>query len=429
VRRSDRGTERGVIAARSYAIGERRPAEIIEASTEADVARVLAAATQRGAAVVAFGGETLQSIGNPPARFDVALAMHRMNRVVAYEPRDLTIGVEAGTTLAELARTLAAARQFVPFDAPHPERATVGGTLAAGWAGPRRGMYGRARDLVIGTTAALADGTLAHAGGMVVKNVTGYDMSKLSIGALGTLGIIVRANLKTLPLPAAERLAIAPLADDTRDRAIAALATLAIEPAAALVIHGFATALPPRMHADDARLVVAFAGSAAVVDRATRDLRSALGAAGVAETLLLDGAAAERAFQATIDAYVDVAGASLTYRATGRPTDAWPRAQAFHALAASHGVRTETIVDLLNGDVVLRVSARTHAAIAEALGALDAAIRAIAPSAHVLAGDARLRAAVDAWGRPPATLATMRMLKDRFDPQRTLAPGRHVGGI
>ncbi len=135
-----------------------------------------------------------------------------------YDPRDMTAGIEAGTTLAEIARVLAEHGQWIPFDAPLPARATAGGTLAAGWAGPRRAAYGRARDLVIGSTIALTDGTLARAGGMVVKNVTGYDMSKLYVGSLGTLGVIVRANFKALPRPAARRLAIAPI---RRNRAIA----------------------------------------------------------------------------------------------------------------------------------------------------------------------------------------------------------------
>jgi glycolate oxidase FAD binding subunit len=199
----------------------------------ADVAATLRACADEGAAIVARGGGTLQSLGNAPARCDAFLSLEHLRGLADYDPRDLTAGILAGTTLAEIARALGEHGQHLPFDAPLPDRATIGGTIAAGWAGPRRGRYGRPRDLLIGSTVALVDGTLAHAGGMVVKNVTGYDMSKAYAGSLGTLAIIVRANVKAVPRPAARRLAVAPIPPDVSDRAIAALGLLAIEPSTA----------------------------------------------------------------------------------------------------------------------------------------------------------------------------------------------------
>ncbi len=318
-----------------------------------------------------------------------------------YDYRDLTIGVQAGMTVADFNRTLAEHGQFVPLDAPEAGRATVGGVLAAGWLGPRRAVYGRPRDLLIGATAALADGTLASAGGMVVKNVTGYDVGKLYAGSLGTLGIVVRANFKALPKPPARRLATAPLHEDTRDRAVAALSGLALEPSAALALDGFG---------GPARLVVLYEGSAATVERATRELRSALGATGVAETALLDGDAAERAFERVLDGYTEVVrDRTITYREPGLPSSAWERARRARALGA------ETIADLRTGDLIARFAGQPA--------------RTALPQAQVVAGAAALRAGLDAWGEPPAALATMRALKARFDPRGVLAPGRFVGGI
>lgn len=401
---------------------------VIAPQDAAEAAAALAGCARDGAAIVIVGGSTLQSIGNAPRRCEVALHTRNLRGIREYDPRDMTAGIDAGTTLAEIARVLGGHGQWIPFDAPFPARATVGGTLAAGWAGPRRAVYGRPRDLVLGSTVALTDGTLARAGGMVVKNVTGYDMSKLYVGSLGTLGLIVRANFKTLPRPPARRLAIAPVAGDLRDRTLAAIGGLAIEPTAALVVDGF-----PRVASypgATVRLVLLFEGSDAVVERGTRDVRSALGKAGVAETLLLDGDAADLAFAALIDAYVDAPGErTLTYRTTGLPTTAWTRTRAGEALGHEHGLTAESIADLRTGDAILRFSARTIASFAGKIAAFDADVRHAFDRATVLAGAPSLRASIDAWGYEPSTIATMRAIKTHFDPAGILAPGRYVGAI
>jgi len=418
-----------VIALDTLALGDRTPRCVEEPAEAAAVAALLKSCSASGDAAVIVGGGTLQGIGNAPARYDRAIVMRRLDRIATYDPRDLTIGIEAGMTIAAVNARLAEERQFIPFDVPRPRDATVGGTLAAGWAGPRRATYGGLRDLVIGSTAALADGTLATAGGMVVKNVTGYDMSKLYVGSLGTLGAIVRANFKTLPRPAVQRLALAPLSLEIEERAAAALATVTIEPAAALVMRGFA-GNTPRVRDEDVRLIVLFEGSEATVDRATRELRSHLGAAGIAQTRLYDGADAERAFQATIDATIEpLADRSVTYRARGLPTAARTRMDTACAHVERLGLDADAIADLRTGDVYVRVAGATRDGLETRLADADAALRRVLSHATLLAGEPALRARLDAWGPPPSTIATMRALKARFDPAGTLAPGRYVGGI
>jgi glycolate oxidase FAD binding subunit len=418
-----------VIASNPYALGGRVPHRVEEPADAQRLAATLAAAAAAGAGVVAFGGATLQSIGNAPRRYDVAISLGRLDRVLQYDPHDLTVGVEAGITLDALGRLLAGARQFIPFDAPLARRATVGGALAAGWAGPRRATYGHVRDLLIGSTVALADGTLASAGGMVVKNVTGYDMSKVYVGSLGTLGIIVRANFKALPHPAAQRVAIAPLTDERRERTLAALSQLTVEPTAALVVDGFFERTP-RVRDEESRLLIVFEGSTAVIDRATRQLRSVLGKCGVAETLLFDGAAAAAVLQDAIDAYVEpVDDRSITYRSTGLPADVLPRALNACAIVRECGARCDFIADVCTGDAILRLAGSSQQQASDLLGEIDELLRDALPAITVIAGDPLLRSQVDAWGANPSALETMRAVKRRFDPASTLAPGRFVGGI
>jgi glycolate oxidase FAD binding subunit len=411
-----------------FGLGDRFPATTYAPASDSEIAKRLRACDAEGKAVVLFGGGTLQGLGHLPERYDVALSMRRLDKVLAYEARDLTIAVQAGCTLANLERVLAAQGQFVPLDAPFAAGATVGGTLASGWLGPRRATYGRPRDFVIGTTVALTDGTVAKAGGMVVKNSTGYDISKLYLGSLGTLGAILRANFKTIPIPAARRLAVASLPEGTRARAIANTCALQLEPAAALVVQGFPDEIDGR-DGVDGRILILYEGSERLVDRATRELRSALGSAGVPETRLIDNGTGA-AFARVIDAYVQPLGArSATYRSGGYPTDAANRLESFARVARVSGLALETIEDLRTGDAIARLSADTDATFADRISGFDAERRTALSGARVISAPAAVRGRLDAWGAPPASLATMKAVKARFDPNRTLAPGRLVGGI
>jgi glycolate oxidase FAD binding subunit len=410
-----------------YALGGRVPARIVTPASPEELSETLRACDGAGEAVVAFGGGTLQGLGYAPARYDVAIGLGALDRTLAYEYRDLTIAVEAGMTVDTLERTLAKNRQFVPLDAPRRAWTTVGGTIASGWLGPRRAAYGRPRDLLIGTTAVLADGTIARAGGMVVKNSTGYDLSRLYAGSLGTLAVLVRTNFKTKPLPALQRAALAALPEGTRERAVAHVLTLEIEPTAALVVGGFAGEIDGH-DGIDGRLLLYFEGSESALERATRDLRSALGAAGVPETTLVDRGAGE-VLQRAIDAYIAPCGASVTYRIGGLPSHALARERAVGLLAQRHSLAYESICDVRTGDLIARVVASNADHLDEAIVPFDDALHDAHPRATVINAPDDVRGRLAVWGSPPAALQKMRELKARFDPNQTLAPGRFVGGI
>ncbi len=403
------------------------PLERIAPADARELSELLARCDRDGQRVAIEGGNTLCGMGYPP-QADLTLSTTGMAGIVEYEPADLTVAALAGTRIRSLQQTLAQRGQFVPFDAPLPHEATLGGTLAAGWLGPRRHLYGRPRDAIIGSTVVLADGTLAHAGGMVVKNVAGYDMSRLYVGSFGTLGVLVRANLKTMAMPAVTRAFLARLPEGTRARAFARLTALDARPAAAFWADGF----HPAVDGDDGsegRLVVVIEGSEALAERATRELRSALGKAGVPETRVVDAGARE-ALERAIDAYVATLGErSVTYRTPGFPGEAERRALAIAALAAQFELRHETLVDVMNGDVMTRVSDLDARSLGAKIEGFDDALHEMEPRASVIAGRHPHRANLSAWGAPPAAIERMRALKRRFDPNGTLNAGRFVGGI
>src|SRR5437879_11547004 len=178
-----------------------QPKRVVEAGTESEISESLRLSNVAGLAVIPRGSGTKFGWGNPPARADLVLSTARLNEIIEHAWADLTVTVEAGCTIQRLQETLAEHGQRLALDPLWPEKATIGGVLSANDSGALRLRFGALRDLIIGVTIALADGTLASSGGKVVKNVAGYDLPKLVTGALGTLGVITRAVFRLHPLP------------------------------------------------------------------------------------------------------------------------------------------------------------------------------------------------------------------------------------
>ena len=178
---------------------------IVPGSPE-ELAQCLADANSRGQRIALLGNSTKARMGGPIAPYDVAISTSGLNKILEYEPRDLTISVGAGIAYSELSRVLAEHGQMIPLDPPFSDRAAerallsyMGGVVAANTSGPRRRLYGSARDMVIGMTFATLEGKLVRTGGMVVKNVAGLDMGKLMIGSFGTLAAIATLNFRVYP--------------------------------------------------------------------------------------------------------------------------------------------------------------------------------------------------------------------------------------
>src|ERR1700722_18350246 len=173
--------------------------------TPEELAQCMAEAGSRGQPITLLGHCTKGRMGGAITPTDITICTAGLNKVLEYEPRDLTVSVGAGITYCELSRVLAEHQQTIPLDPPFSERATMGGIVAANTSGPRRRLYGSARDMVIGMTFATLEGKLIRTGGMVVKNVAGLDMGKLMIGSFGTLAAIATLNFRVYPRPNATR--------------------------------------------------------------------------------------------------------------------------------------------------------------------------------------------------------------------------------
>jgi glycolate oxidase FAD binding subunit len=394
-------------------------------STLAEATEVLRRADHDGERLLFVGGGTELSLGAPPTGVDVVLATERLERIVEHVPLDQIVTVEAGVRLASLQDTLAASGQMLALDAPWASQATLGGLVATNAFGARRTRYGSIRDLIIGISIVRADGTEARGGGKVVKNVAGFDLPKLMVGSLGTLGLIATVTFRLHPRSETERTVLfGDLDAEAVRRVVLALRQAQLEPGAvaALVREG-GDDLGVRF---DGRfeLGVRFEGfEAGVRQQAMKLLDLATRQGWGAESL---GAEVARAFWARHD---DARESSAGFRAklAAQPMELERVANAaigslFTALEVPRCVCYPTLgLAFVAGEV--RVPGQVAAAV-------TAAREAIPDGSVVLhAAQPEVRDVVDVWGPPPAALPLMQAVKQRLDPGRRLAPGRFVGGI
>jgi glycolate oxidase FAD binding subunit len=396
-----------------------RPGSVSEAG------QVLAAATADGLAVTFVGGASKLGLGNPPERSDLIVSTERLDQVLEHAAGDLVVQVQGGARLADLQAALAPAGQWLALDPPE-SGATVGGVVAANASGPRRLRYGTVRDLIIGITVVLADGTVARAGGKVVKNVAGYDLAKLFCGSLGTLGLVAEATFRLHPLPAAA--AVVTLEVDTPQRVGAAVGPLlrsALEPSA-VELAWPDWQLP-------GRLTVVFEGIRPGVEAQAAACAELLGRVGTAAV----------AGPGETDAALDTLGvrpfekADVGVKVTCPPADLAAVLEDLRAgpspwLGPVHAHAGTGVLWVASdfGEGELEASGgRMVPALAGAVTAARERLAALGGSLVLVKAPPELKRAVDAWGPAGDAVGLMRRVKERFDPDRRLSPGRFVGGI
>lgn len=401
-----------------------------------DVAATLALSAELSVIVVPWGSGSRMALGYPPRRADLVLSLERLRHVLEYDPADLTISVQAGISHRDLTATLAEARQMLPLDVPLAQRATIGGTLATATPGLRRGLYGGPRDLTIGMRVVDANGMLLKTGGRVVKNVTGYDMSKLFTGSLGTLGVIVEANFKLASLPEAEATLLGIFAKPERALAsVEPLTQLAVRPSAVTTVLVSAlpelTALAPD-HLDHVLLAARFPGTPTAVKRAVAEGTAVLRASGGRDILTLDSAAHDE-FWAELNNFPQTATptrVAALFRVSALPVESASVLDVAQSLAMEHALRLSWLADAATGVLWLRATSSPHESdrshIESGLIALHDTLVRRWRNVVVLDCPPSLKPRLALWGASPAALDLMREVKLRFDPANRLNPGRFI---
>ena len=390
------------------------PGVVATPATPDALAKTLAWATETGRIVVVRGGGTKLGWGPPPRSVDLLLSTKAMNAVVEHRHGDLTATVEAGATLAETNAVLSRHRQWLPLDPPWRDRATIGGIVAANDSGPRRQRHGAPRDLIIGMTLARADGLLAKTGGIVVKNVAGYDLARLLTGSFGCLGVILTATFKLAPLAEASRTVSVEF--PTSEQCGALVADLRAHASTPTALE---LATPP------ATMLIRFESVEAVaVQQAEQAATLARSHGG--RPVVLAGPDESVAWQEHDARVFDGEGTivKLVVVPSEVPStlswldDAATRWQLDYAVTGRAGLGV--------------LSVGLHGAVAEQ-AAFVTALRDRLPvgrgSATIRCADPELKALVDVWGPVGDGLRTMQEVKRRFDPTGTLNPGRGPGGL
>jgi glycolate oxidase FAD binding subunit len=402
---------------RAHTVDGLRPQVVCRPADADQIAAVLRVCGEMRAAVTPWGGGTAVGLGNVPRRVDVVLRTDRLAALREHDDANLTATVQAGMALGTLNAQLAARRQVLVLDPPHPQTATIGGIVAANTNGPRRMAYGGVRDLVIGMRMVLAGGAQVKSGGKVVKNVAGYDMCKLFTGSLGTLGIITEVTFKMAPMPEASATVLARGGGTAALRVVDDLFASILQPTAIMVTNAL-DGLPAETQA----LAVAADGFTEVVDRHLRDIQALAQAAGMSVEVVRGSD--HDALWARLRDFPGAGTESRSSSADALIRLTVPLASVGSALGVVESLAGAAwIANAASGAVFVRIPA---AEAVRAFALLTELARTHRGHVVLIAAPPEVKQGRDVWGPAPQALGLMREIKRQFDPDSLLNPGRFV---
>ncbi len=425
-----------------YAVDAVEPGAICWPTSYQEAAQALAVAARLGIAVSPRGAGTKVGLGNPPRACDLIVSTERLAGIVEYAPANLTVSAEAGMSLAALQARLAEAGQLLPLDPPDGDRATLGGIIAANASGPWRFGLGSARDLVIGTTVATTRGTVARAGGRVVKNVAGYDLNKLYIGSLGTLVLISEITFKVLPRPVGQVTVLGHFA--TIDQLGQAVQTIVRSPLLPIALDLLNAEGARFVGADDLPDVadgylLAILGTAPgrALGRQREDFRRILSAAGARDVSVLADEASERFWSAVVDPAGRASDRALVSAKIAVPLGRVPdvvraieeRRAAFGGHPAIHGRAGSGVLYFSSSRSDGSTANGQLAATVAGLVDLRRVCQSLGGSLVIERCPRPMKDHLDVWGEVGPSIGLMRRLKEALDPRAIMNPGRFVGGI
>ena len=420
----------------------------IRPQTAEEAAEVVRTAVQEKFALVAVGARTALSVGMPPISYDIALDMTRVTGIASYDPGDLTISVNAGMPLAELARVLAERNQFLPLDVPFSEKATVGGAVAAGLDSPLRHFYGAPRDFLIGAEFVDGTGARAKSGGRVVKNVTGYDFHKLMNGSLGTLAVITRLNFRTYPIAPARRGFLASFADEVaalkfaKEIGMSALTPIVLEmlspEAAGLLFAQYApfASFCAAQSRQEWTVCVGFEGNAEVCERYAKELARMAREADAENAVAMHDDQFAALLEILREAPVtmrEAAAEAVIMRFTVLPSQLADLLRAVKSFAGSSWMTAPVLV---RSGCVLYMALLPRTGDETALKQLDYFSKSVGSlrgklefKGTILFCPAKWKTVLNVWMHVNSDVEMERRVKKAFDPNGVFARGRFVGGV
>jgi glycolate oxidase FAD binding subunit len=409
------GEEHARKATPEDAVDGAQPSFVAEPGSVEETSELLRFAAEEGLAVSPRGGGTKSSLGNPPRALDLVLSTARMNEVIEHVPGDQVVRVQAGIKLQDLQERLAGSDQMLGLDPVEKDAgATVGGVVAANSSGPRRHRYGTIRDLIIGITVVLSDGTVAKAGGKVVKNVAGYDLSKLFTGSLGTLGVIAECNFRLHPRP-----------ETARTVAVVLGSAQAAGEAAQAVLHAQLVPSAVELHwsEDEKLLTVLIEGIEPGVEAQSDTASYLLRGFGEVRTLT-DEEAGSLGPLAPPGTENEVA-----VKISAPPSELTGVLDSALGACSRRGVAPRITGHAGIGVTYVALSGRDEEAHIQIVEELREIWTRRGGSVVVRSAPPAFKERVEAWGPLGSRLELTRRVKQKFDPRGIMNPGRFAGGI
>ena len=404
------GEEHAREAGAEDAVDGLAPSFVVEPGSTQEISELMKFANDQDLAVAPRGGGTSLSLGNPPRELDLILSTTRMNAVVEHVPGDQVVRVQCGIRFGDLQERLAGSDQMLGVDPPEVGNgATVGGIVATNSSGPRRYRYGTIRDLIIGITVVLADGTVAKAGGKVVKNVAGYDLSKLFTGSLGTLGVIAECNFRLHPRPQTART----VAVELPDTASAGAASQAI-------LH--AQLVPSAVE-------LLWSGETRLLTVLIEGIPSGVEAQAEAASHILGGFGEVTDEDATPSSPPGAGGDEVAVKISAPPAELTGVLDSTLGASSRLGVTPRITGHAGTGVTYVGLSGGDEEARAGVVEELREIWLRRGGSVVVREAPPAFKERVEVWGPVGTRLQLTRRVKEKFDPRGVLNPGRFVGGI
>ena len=429
---------------KAYAIDGKKPKVIVSPKTIQEVSKVVAQANQQRLTIVPRGNGTKMGMGGIPKKIDIILSTSRLNRITDSDCENLTLSAESGMTLNEVQKSLAKVGKgyFLPLDPPFTEKATLGGIVATNSSGPKRLLYGTARDMIIGTKAVFPNGDIVVSGGKTVKNVSGYDMCKLLIGSYGTLGILCEMTFKLLPLPEKEAtllLSFARLGEAdgfAREVRSSQLIPSSIETLNALAVQKmrYSMSMPPN---GNYLVAIGLEGVAESIDRQIAEMSEMGRKHGFLEAVTLDSEK-HQAFWVSIrdlsQGLTETYPNLISLKSNFLISKSDEMLGSYEMIARELGIECAFICHSGNGILYSYIlpgkkfRSKVESFI-ELIGKVTAEAAKNEGNLVIESSPLLIKKKVEVWGQSRSDYQVVRRLKEQIDPAGILNRGRFVGGI
>jgi glycolate oxidase FAD binding subunit len=433
---------------KEFTIAGRAPMAVLKPHSGEEVTEIVSFAAAEKVAVIACGARTKLELGMPPQRFDLALDMTGLCQIAHYDAGDLTVSVDAGMPLKDLAMALGAKKQFLPLAVPFSATSTIAGAIASGIDSTLRMQYGNSRDFLIGAEFVDGTGKQCKSGGRVVKNVTGYDLHKLLIGSLGTLGVITRLNFRTFPLPELRGAYIVTFPameaalnfHDSLLKSGLPFSNLELfDPQFSALLAGYSNQAGGGILGSPGKntwhVFASFEAIAGVMDRIQRELQERCDRAQAAHNETLDARNSQQWSDALRESFDWLRSAAVNVVLLRIVLPQWaPRDVAeLHQVLKQSTLRSAFALRACNVAYLALLSdgedAQSNAAMERCVSDVYSCAAAKKGSATLLHSPAWLKDRINVWGTKRADFPLMQRVKRAFDPHNIFAPGRFVGGL